>query len=400
MANETPLFWWKKRGLTSLLLSPAARIYGHFATRVMERARPPQIEAPVLCIGNFTLGGAGKTPLAVAFAKAAKKRGLKPGIVSRGYGGTVSLQRDHVYRVDPARDRARDVGDEPLLLAEYAPVAVAVNRLAAAEQLLREGVNFIIMDDGFQSRRLYSDYVLIAVDSARGLGNGKIFPAGPLRAPLPVQLAYSDMIVLLGNHVDSDAAGQAVLRLAAKAGKPVCRAILRLQISRPYEGAGSVTAALPAGPAKNAALHEQNQAAGLEVAEPDNQPDTDSSIMPITSLRAIKGRRFLAFAGIGNPQKFFASVEAAGGLIAQKRSFADHHFFSLYDIDDIVQSARIYGLVMVTTAKDYMRLKTEGLDKKLGPLLVLDIYPEFLPEDFCNHILDLCLRHYKDRRFS
>ncbi|KAA6405230.1 tetraacyldisaccharide 4'-kinase [Candidatus Tokpelaia sp.] len=397
MANETPLFWWKKRGLTSLLLSPAARIYGHFAARIMERARPPQIEAPVLCIGNFTLGGAGKTPLAAAFAKAAGKRGLKPGIVSRGYGGAVSLQRDRVYRVDPARDRARDVGDEPLLLAEYAPVAVAVNRLKAAEQLLREGVNFIIMDDGFQSRRLYSDYALMAVDSARGLGNGKIFPAGPLRAPLPVQLAYSDMIVLLGNHADNDAAGQAVLRLAAKAGKPVCRAILRLRISRPYEGTGSA-AALPALPAENAALHEQNQTAGFKAAAPDKQP-VANPVMPITSLRAIYGRRFLAFAGIGNPQKFFAGLEAAGGLIAQKRSFADHHFFSLYDIDDIVQSARAYGLIMATTAKDYMRLKTDGLDKKLGPLLVLDIYPEFLPEDFCNHILNLCVTHYKDRRF-
>jgi len=386
MANETPLFWWKKGSLASLALWPAAKIYGCFAARVMERARPPRIAASVLCIGNFTLGGTGKTPLAAAFAQAAKKRGLKPGIVSRGYGGSVSWQKERIHRVDPERDRAREVGDEPLLLAQYAPAVIGANRLAAAEKLLREGVNFVIMDDGFQSRRLYWDYALLAVDSSRGFGNGRVFPAGPLRAPLPVQLAYSDMVLLLGSRAD-DSAGQAAVRPVARAGRPVCRAFFRTYISRPYEGAEAAAAAAEAG----------GQTAAAEAAA---SPENRNIARPIAGLPALKGRRLLAFAGIGNPQKFFASLTAAGGLVVQQRSFADHHFFSRYDIEDIVQSARAHGLVIATTAKDYVRLQTDGLDKRLGRLLVLDIYPEFLQEDFCNHVLDLCLKRYNDRRFS
>lgn len=378
MANETPSFWWKKRSIAGRLLAPAAFVYGRFARRAMERAKPPRIDAPVLCIGNFTLGGAGKTPLAIAFAKAAKKQKLKPGIVSRGYGGTLSSRKNHIHMVDPAQDRARETGDEPLLLAEFAPVAIGIDRRKAAERLLREGADFIIMDDGFQSRRLCADYALLAVDGRRGLGNGRIFPAGPLRAPLPAQLAYCDSVAVLEQADGSggDNAGEQAVRAAAKAGKPVYRAVLRSFIARPYAGL------------EKPAEEHKGGAAG------------DNRSAPIANMRAVKGRRFLAFAGIGNPEKFFAGITDAGGIIAQKRSFADHHFFSKYDIEDIVQSAEAHDLVMVTTAKDYMRLKTDGLDKNQGYILVMDVRPEFAREDFCGAILDLCVRRYKDRCFS
>lgn len=372
MANETPAFWRKQRSALSALLAPAAWVYGRCAERAMEKAAPRSVDAPVLCIGNFTLGGTGKTPLAIAFAAAAKKRKLKPGIVSRGFGGARARQRDGLHKVDIKRDRAREVGDEPLLLAEHAPVIIGVNRFAAAEKLLAEGVNFIIMDDGFQSRRLHFDYALLAADAERGLGNGKIFPAGPLRAPLPVQMAYADGVVMTGAEPAGKlggalgAAEEELARLAARAGKPFYSAHFSSFISRAYEGSGS-----------NAA-EEQNRA-------------------PIHNLRAVKNRRFLAFAGIGSPEKFYRSLEALGGEIAQRRSFADHHFFNSYDIEDITRSARAHRLVIATTAKDYARLKTDNMAAKLGDILVLDVRLRAEREDFCGRVLDMCRQNYKNR---
>jgi len=339
MANETPPFWWKKPGLASALLLPAAMGYGFFARRNMESRMPPKIDLPVLCIGNFTLGGAGKTPVAIAFAKAAKKMGRKPGIVSRGFGGAVR----GLHLVDPGRDRARHVGDEPLLLARHAKVAVGGDRHAAARMLEEAGCNIILMDDGFQSRSLYPDYALLVVDAMRGFGNGKIFPAGPLRAPLSTQLAYTDSVVVIGNGEGRDRA----VRYAARAAKPVHYARLV--------------------PSAN---------------------------------RDVEGRRFLAFAGIGNPQKFFCSVKELGGIIEQQRIFADHHFFSEYDVKDIADSAAVHKLAIATTAKDYVRLKTDGLDKKLDKLVIFDVEVMFDTRSFCESILNDVLTRYKERHLA
>lgn len=367
MAHKSPLFWWKKRGLAGFLLSPAGRLYGHFAARKMQRALPPRVDAPVLCIGNFTLGGTGKTPLAIAFAESAKKHGLKPGIISRGFGGSAARNRkkEAVHVVNAERDSARIAGDEPLLLADYAPVAIGADRLASAQALLGQGVNFIIMDDGFQSRRLYPDYALLAVDAMLGLGNGKIFPAGPLRAPLPVQLAYSDSLVLIGEAAEGSDIDKEIVRLATRAGHPVARAALQMFIMRGFAGGKREK--------------EKNYA------------------LPITHIRDIKGRKFLAFTGIGNPQKFFAGLKKSGAVLEREVRFADHYFFTGRDIEALAQSASRQKLLVATTAKDYMRLKSDGLDKKLPHLLVLDIRLRFAGQNFCDHILSLCQSRYAGR---
>jgi len=339
MANETPPFWWKKPGLTSGLLTPAAMGYAFFSRRNMERHAPPKIDLPVLCIGNFTLGGGGKTPVAIAFARAARKMGYKPGIVSRGFGGSVR----GVHMVDVSRDRAREVGDEPLLLVRHARVIVACDRYAAARMLQKAGCDVILMDDGFQSRRLYPDYTLLVVDGMRGFGNGKIFPAGPLRAPLPTQLAYTDGVLVIGHGEGRDCA----IRCAARAAKPVYHAVLA--------------------PSANG---------------------------------KVEGGRFLAFAGIGNPQKFFVSVKELGGVVEQQRVFADHHFFSEPDIRNIADSAKAHQLAVATTAKDYVRLKTDSLDKSLKKLVIFDVDVAFEAVGFCKFILSEVMMRYKERCFS
>lgn len=339
MAGEAPRFWWEKPDWRAYALAPVAWLYGAIAGRRLLQAKPPKIAAPVLCIGNFTVGGAGKTPTAIALAQFANKRGLKPGIVSRGYGG--NYQGLHV--VDPERDSAAEVGDEPLLLARHAPVVLCPDRAKAARQLLRMGCDFIIMDDGFQSARLHADFALLVVDGARGIGNGHVIPAGPLRAPLNTQMRKTDALLRIGSGEASDLLD----RQAAAAGKPIYEAHLA--------------------------------------------PSSEG---------VVAGRRFLAFAGIGNPEKFYASVAQAGGDVVETRSFPDHHAFDVTEIRALMESAQRQGLGLITTAKDHVRLKTmpDVPDAFLSALTVLNVALECKQPDTLDEILDQAIARYKHRK--
>lgn len=295
MTSEAPPFWWEKPDWRALALSPLSKVYGAVAGRRIRRAKPPSVSLPVLCIGNFTVGGAGKTPTSIAFAQAAIAAGLRPGIVSRGYGGAFSGLR----HVDPDHDSARQVGDEPMLLARHAAVVVSADRLAGAMALQRSGCDFIIMDDGFQSARLHFDYALMVVDAGRGIGNGHVIPGGPLRAPLTDQLVRTDALLKIGTASGADH----VVRNAARAAKPIYEAVLS-----PKETGG------------------------------------------------ITGRPLLAFAGIGDPSKFFRTLEEAGADVVQTRSFPDHHPYTDDDVTNLTETAEKEGLALVTTAKDHVRL--------------------------------------------
>ncbi len=295
MTSEAPPFWWEKPDWRALALSPLAKIYGMVSGRRLRRANPPSVPVPVLCVGNFTVGGAGKTPTSIALAKAATAMGLKPGIVSRGYGGAFS----GLHRVDPEKDSAHHVGDEPLLLARHAPVVVCADRVAGAKALIESACNFIIMDDGFQSARLHFDYALMVVDAGRGIGNGKVLPAGPLRAPLTDQLVRTDALLRIGTAGGADQ----VVRSAARAAKPI------------YE-----------------------------------------SVLQPKSMAHIARERLLAFAGIGDPDKFFRTLNEAGAEVVQTRSFPDHHPYTDEDATDLMRDAAKDHLTLITTAKDHVRL--------------------------------------------
>ncbi|ANG96714.1 tetraacyldisaccharide 4'-kinase [Brucella pseudogrignonensis] len=338
MASEAPPFWWDKPNWRAYGLAPLSWIYGAVAGRRLLKAEPPKVPAPVLCIGNFTVGGAGKTPTAIAFAKAAKERGLHPGIVSRGYGGNYK----GLHIVDPSADSARHVGDEPLLLARHAPVALCPDRLKSALELHQRGCDFIIMDDGFQSARLHTDFSLLVVDSTRGIGNGKVIPAGPLRAPLTDQMRKTDAVLRIGKGAEADF----VVRQASRAGRAVYEAQL--------------------------------------------QPSSSADVA---------GNRWLAFAGIGNPSKFFASVQQAGGEVAEGKTFPDHYSYQPDDIAKLIETAEKLGVGLITTAKDYVRLVTmsDVPNAFIRNLAVLDVDLAFERKDAIGRILDTAIERFKVR---
>ncbi|WP_273789063.1 tetraacyldisaccharide 4'-kinase [Bartonella sp. ML70XJBT] len=335
MHINAPHFWWKNKSFLRFLLAPISWGYGYFAHRFMAR-QPPAIDLPVLCIGNFTCGGTGKTPVVIAFAKVAKELGFVPGVVSRGYGGDVK----GVHLVNEKDDTARDVGDEALLLAQHAFVAVSVNRYAAAQRLKKEGCNLILMDDGFQSRRLYMDYALLVVDAMRGLGNGAVFPAGPLRVPLKTQFSFMDSVLLIGHPDGSDN----VAFLVAQTGKPLHRAHLKASASD-----------------------------------------------------EVSGKSFLAFAGIGNPDKFFQSIKELSGHVAQTYTYPDHYFFTHKNLTSLVQKAQMHNLWLATTAKDYIRIQTIHTQKDLKNLIVFDVEVDFFQKDFCRMLIEKVITRFRKR---
>jgi len=341
VVSEAPPFWWKKADWRAAALSPFSTAYSALARRNLLNARREKIAAPVLCVGNLTVGGAGKTPVAIALAVEAREMGLKPGFLSRGHGGSHSAP----HLVDPAHDRARHVGDEPLLLARHAPVAVTRNRAYGARLLLEKGCDFLILDDGFQSAHIHFDYALIVVDARRGIGNGHTIPGGPLRAMLVDQMPYADAVLAVGEGSGADH----VVRMAARAGKPVFSAR-----QRPLAGSG------------------------------------------------IAGRRVLAFAGIGDPVKFFRTVEDAGGEIVLKRAFADHHFYASDELIDLATTAERRELELATTAKDAARIFDGSAATKefLEKIHVVEIDMVFDPDTIPRQIISATLEAWRERRLK
>jgi len=301
-----PSFWWRKPGLRATLLAPLAAAYGRIATQRMAR-QGKRAGVPVLCVGNFTLGGAGKTPAVIAIAAMLAAAGERVFCLSRGYGGRIAGPR----LVDAHADHAVEVGDEPLLLARAAPTIVARDRVAGANLAKAQGATVVLMDDGLQNAALTKDFTLAVVDGRRGIGNARVFPAGPLRAPLDKQLQRSDALLVVGEG----------------------------------GGADDVVAAA--------------RARGLPVLHGKLVPDAAAGA-------ELKGRKVLAFAAIGDPEKFFASAYEAGIDVAERRSFPDHHRFSGEEAASLIMDAEHGGLALLTTEKDRARMAGYPLTETLA----------------------------------
>ncbi|KJC58303.1 tetraacyldisaccharide 4'-kinase [Bradyrhizobium sp. LTSPM299] len=292
-----PAFWHRPSSWTSQLLRPLAALYGAVAAQRLQRVG---VDAgiPVLCVGNYHVGGAGKTPTVLALAKLLRELEERPVVLSRGYGGRL---RGPV-KVDLDRHTASDVGDEPLMMAAGLPVVISRDRAEGVALARSQGASVILMDDGFQNPAVVKDASLIVIDGTRGLGNGRVIPAGPLRAPLRPQLERTDALIVVG---EGPAAQKVAAEIAAR-GKPVLSAHLK--------------------------------------------PDE-------TSLAALRGKRVLAFAGIGDPVRFFNTLRASGLEVVRGKAFADHHAFTKGEIEDLVTEAARDGLTLVTTEKDLARLR-------------------------------------------
>ncbi len=296
MIRTAPAFWWRaEMSAAAMALAPVARIWSAGAAWRMTRQpqyRPP---VPVICIGNFVVGGAGKTPTAIALARIARGRGLRPGLLASGYGGSNAGP----LLVDAAHHNADEVGDEALLLAAAAPTVIARDRAAGAHRLVAEGIDLIVMDDGFQNPSVAKDLSLVAVDATVGIGNGRVVPAGPLRAPLKLQLRRAGALVVIGDGK----AAEPLVRAAARAGRAILRGRLR--------------------PAK---------------------------------VRDWRKEPILAFAGIGRPDKFFATLAEARAPVAHAVGFPDHHRYSDAEAAELLATAEAEKLRLVTTEKDMVRL--------------------------------------------
>jgi tetraacyldisaccharide 4'-kinase len=289
-----PALWWRPGG--GGLLAPIGAIYGAVAWLRMQ-AQGRRAGVPVICLGNLTAGGAGKTPAALAVARLLLAAHERPFFLSRGYGGRLRGP----LRVDPSYHHSADVGDEPLLLAHLAPTIVARDRVAGARVAKSAGASVIVMDDGFQNPSLTKDLAIVLVDGRRGIGNGRTIPAGPLRAPLEIQIARAQAVVVVG----------------------------------PPDGAAKVL--------------EAARRYGVTVFHGRLEPDRNS-------LTALGRRKVLAFAGIGDPEKFFATLSEAGIAIAERLSFADHHRYTAADAQALMARAQAANLVLITTEKDHVRL--------------------------------------------
>jgi tetraacyldisaccharide 4'-kinase len=269
------------------LLTPVSWAYAWAAAQRIATTRPRHAPAPVICVGNLTVGGAGKTPITRALRA---KLGPNAHTLSRGYGGRV----EGPLRVTPDMD-AREVGDEPLLHAADGPAWISRDRVAGAMAAAHAGAQEIIMADGFQNPELGKDLSFVAVDAGYGIGNGQVFPAGPLRERLHNGLHRADAIVLIGDGEEHTP------RWLERFQRPILRARL------------SPTGEAPRG-------------------------------------------KLIAFAGLSRPEKFFDTLEGMDVQVEEAVPFADHHLYSEDDLAMLAQMAEERGATLITTEKDAARL--------------------------------------------
>lgn len=283
-----PWFWRSDaptaRAMT-VLLAPAAALYQAGCRLRVAMTKPAKAALPVICIGNATLGGAGKTPFAILVAALLREAGVETVFLTRGYGGALKGP----VMVDPGKHAFEDVGDEALLLARHGPVIVSRDRPAGAALAAKTGAQVIVMDDGFQNPSLAKDLSILLVSDNEAQTNGALFPAGPYRERLNDAKARAGIVVSVCDEV-------------------------------PDEKTGSD-------------LHAW--------LEPDNAPAPE---------------RVVAFAGIGQPEKFFATLKACGFTLVRRIAFPDHHPFTEIELAVLARTAKRDNARLICTEKDHVRL--------------------------------------------
>jgi tetraacyldisaccharide 4'-kinase len=327
MKMRAPSFWNHASGasapdhLAPKLLAPLSFAYAKIAGRRMLQAGL-RLPVPALCVGNFVVGGAGKTPAAIALAKRLAGSGEEVFFLSRGYRSAAEHGRP--LRVDPLQHGAAEVGDEALLLARVAPTIVSADRVAAGRLAIEQGASFLILDDGLQNPALEKDVRLAVVDGATGVGNGLCLPSGPLRAPLSTQIDFVTAVVIVG----AGAPGAEIAERTRAAGKPVLSAEL---------------------------------------------------IADEAMVAKLKGQRVYAFAGLGHPEKFFATLAALGAEVVATESFPDHHFSTRSEVARLQRTARQENAQLVTTEKDLVKLAGPGdrIDPDLPQPIALPVEMRF-----------------------
>ena len=294
-----PSFWQNpvaSPGLWALILAPLGWVYGTVTARRVAKAGY-KARVPVICIGNISVGGVGKTPTAMALVERLLARGHKVHVVSRGYGGQMSGP----VQVDINRHSAAEVGDEPLLLAAFAPTWVAKDRAAGVRAAENAGAEVILLDDGFQNPSVKKDLSIVVVDAEQGFGNGRCLPAGPLREPVSAGLSRAGLVLAIG------------------------------------------------APAAVAGFQDQW---GTHL----HQLLISGQLQPIEMGIDWTSERVIAFAGIGRPEKFFATLRGLGATVLRAEALDDHQPLSDGLMRRLLADAIQTGAQLVTTEKDAARL--------------------------------------------
>jgi tetraacyldisaccharide 4'-kinase len=285
------------------LLTPLGCAYGAITQRRAHQEPLWRALVPVICVGNAVIGGAGKTQICIDLVKRFANR--NPHVLSRGYRGSVSGP----LRVDASHHKVEMVGDEPLILSRHAPTWVGSDRTATAKAASAAGAGILIMDDGFQNPALAKTISLLVIDGGYGFGNGRVFPAGPLRESAASAFARTDAVCVIGDE---------------SAGAPDIPATL---------------------------------------------PRFSAAIKPAPDASPVAGKRVIAFAGIGRPRKFFQTLTEAGAYIIMAQPYPDHHPYQAHEIETLLRAAADNGCDLVTTEKDHVRVP-ESLQSQVIPFPV------------------------------
>lgn len=291
-----PPEFWQTGGTAARLLDPFGKIFGAMTAWRLKRTQADDVSVPVISVGNLTVGGTGKTPVARDLTERLRRAGHQPTVVLRGYGG--KLKGPALVNTD--QHTVVDVGDEALMHARDGATWIARNRAAGARAAIADGATAIVLDDAHQHPSLKKDLSLVVVDGVTGFGNHRVIPAGPLREDVRAGLARADAVVIIGPDRTN--------------------LIGRLPESLPVL-AGTL------------------------------EPGSDSTYL--------RGRKVVAFAGLGRPEKFFETLVALGAHVVAVHPFDDHHLYQPADIQPVLDEAFAIDALPVTTEKDAMRLSPD-----------------------------------------